>query len=348
MKNKKAISKVIGIVSTVLYVLLIGLLLLALIVNFNKKPNQVNGVFGYSFAVVQSPSMRPLLEVGDLVIIKNTNTDNLKVGDIIVFYDYVDTHDAGLDLESINTEEYEDQPRTDQSLNRDTAKQASESGNKLIIHRIVAVYKDQYNVRFFETKGDNNNSADSNKIREDFVCAKYLQSGGFVQGVFQFVASPTGLIVVIILPVILTVVLEVFNVSADIKNTRIAEKLLTRKIKYSEVDKDKTKLAELLSEPEKVYLYDISLPEDKTNLAIVLWENDVEEALILYDQSREKYYQYFEEKFTARENKQLAFLKIKADLIKENPLLSEEDVDTKAKVIYNEQKEKNKNGGNTN
>lgn len=347
MKKNKTLSKVVGIVSTVLYVLLMGLLLLALIINFNKKPNQINGVFGYSFAVVQSPSMVPLLNVGDLVIIKTTNTDDLKVGDIIVFYDYTDEKDQNINLTPIDTETYVDQPRIDESLGRDTAKQASESGNRLIIHRIINVYVDDYNVKFFETKGDNNNSADIDKIREDFVCAKYMQSGGFVQTIFQFVASPTGLIVVIVLPVVLTVVLEIFGISSDVRNTKIAEKLLTRKIKYSEVDKDKTKLAELLSEAEKVYLYDISSPEDKTNLAIVLWENDVDKALILYDQSREKYYEYFKEQFSAKQQKELNYLKIRADLIFENPLLDEEDIDKKAKEIYNKQKEKAKNDQNT-
>ena len=67
----------------------------------------------------------------------------------------------------------------------------------------------------------------------------------------------------------------------------------------------------------------------------------------IYQTSREDYYDYFAQKFKKSQVNKLKFLKIKADLVHQNPEMLDEDIDRRAKVIYNEQKE-NSNASNTN
>lgn len=350
VKNKSVKNKVLSIISTVLYVVLLLLLVFALIANLGKKDNQISGLFGYSFAVVQSGSMvAGGFDVGDMVLIKSVNTDTLKKDDIIVFYKYKDPADNQV-LSYVNSHKitdeissgtYQDFSEDDSALNRGTVQNAVNANSMLIFHRIVDIYVDQYGERFFQTLGDSNNGViDDILIREDFVCAVYVGSSPFIQDVIEFVTSPTGLCVVILLPILLTIGLQIFSFMGEVRGTTVASKLLSRKIKYKDVDFTKVKVAEYLSEPEKVYLYDITDAEDKLNLAIILWDEGVEEALEVYEKDREKFYQHFFDKFSKSETKKLKFLKIKADLVKQNPEISEEDIDRQAKVIYKEQKEK--------
>ena len=57
-----------------------------------------------------------------------------------------------------------------------------------------------------------------------------------------------------------------------------------------------------------------------------------------FNADQDKFYQHFFDKFSKSETKKLKFLKIKADLVKQNPEISEEDIDRQAKVIYKEEK----------
>ena len=354
MKNQSTFSKIISIASTILFVVLLLLLLFAVVANLNKKENQISGIFGYSFAVVQSGSMLDAgFEVGDLVVIKETNPDTLKKGDIIVFYSYKDAADnAVLDnltniTAQIDNGTYQDFVADDSSLNRHDINDAMNAGSMLVFHRVIDIYVDEYGTRFFETKGDSNGAADHTFIREDFVCAKYLNSSPFVQGLLQFLTSPVGLVCVVVLPVALTLVLQFSTFVGEVKGSKIATNLLARKVRFKDVDVSKVKLQDYLSAPEKVYLYDIAHPEDKLNLAIVLWESSVDNALNLYQTSREEYYQFFAEKMKKSQVNKLKFLKIKADLVHQNPEMLDEDIDRRAKLIYNEQKE-NANASNAN
>jgi signal peptidase len=91
------------------------------------------------FYVVPSESMVPILNVGDVVMIRNGegySFDDLEVGDIIVFY-------------------------------------TSNYGGHIIVHRIVEIYSDSTTGdRLVKTKGDNNPEslpdADYPIVREDY------------------------------------------------------------------------------------------------------------------------------------------------------------------------------------
>ena len=89
MKKIKKIIKDVGlIISVVFFILTIVLVLLSSVA---KKNNKLFSVFGYSYSVVATPSMRPDINVGEIVIIKKLNYDkyleNAKVqSDVLVYF----------------------------------------------------------------------------------------------------------------------------------------------------------------------------------------------------------------------------------------------------------------------
>lgn len=360
-KKKTEKSSPIGaIITTIIYIVLLVILVFSIIINVSKKDNQISTMFGYAFAVVQSGSMiNGGFNVGDMVIIKEVNTDTLKPcerdstntvienGDIIVFYDYFDAKDENVNLTNI-TEEVLNGTYVDFSdpskapTDRKTKQYPIDNGTILIFHRIISIWVDESGTRFFETKGDSNNSADNKLIREDFVCAKYAQSSPVLQSVLSFMATTTGLIVVILIPVGFLIITQIISFSKEMKVNINAIKILERKIRYNDIDLDSCDIQNYFTEPEKVYLYDISPQEDKANLAIILWSDGVNDALEIYENSREDYYKYFYDKFSRMDKKTLKKLQIKADLIHKNPNISEEDANLLTKEILKQSKQEGK------
>ena len=73
--------------NTFIYILLIPLLVynLSLIIQAILKPNETPSVFGIKMYVIISGSMKPELDIGDIVIVKEVNQEDLKKGDIISY-----------------------------------------------------------------------------------------------------------------------------------------------------------------------------------------------------------------------------------------------------------------------
>ncbi len=81
-KKGSKLSKIVGIVSTVFLALCVCTLLYTTI---SYSTTGLVNFFGYSFHVIQSPSMEPAIKVGDLVIVKQVPFDQINVGDDILF-----------------------------------------------------------------------------------------------------------------------------------------------------------------------------------------------------------------------------------------------------------------------
>ena len=65
------------------------ILLLAYVLMMAFKPDQLMDYIGFRSFIISSDSMDPVLEVNDLVIIKNVEPEDLQEGDIITFYTYL-------------------------------------------------------------------------------------------------------------------------------------------------------------------------------------------------------------------------------------------------------------------
>ncbi len=87
IKRKEKNSRRKKIVVTIIYIILVPLLLYNITLIFKSliNPNKTPDFFGYKTYVIISGSMEPNLKIGDIVIVKKVDEDQLNVGDIISF-----------------------------------------------------------------------------------------------------------------------------------------------------------------------------------------------------------------------------------------------------------------------
>lgn len=94
--RKKAIFKetIIRILGRIIFFLIAVFVILNLILLVQKIQNKPASIFGYKVFVVISGSMEPNIHVGDIVITKNVDASDIKVGDVITFNNdkYTITH----------------------------------------------------------------------------------------------------------------------------------------------------------------------------------------------------------------------------------------------------------------
>ena len=81
------LQKIVGAVGIVLCVVFIPLLLInvTLIVKSYTNPNDVPDFMGYKPFIVLSGSMEPSIMTGDMVFVRETDENNLQVGDVIAY-----------------------------------------------------------------------------------------------------------------------------------------------------------------------------------------------------------------------------------------------------------------------
>ncbi len=93
---KKVVQKTMTATGIVLCIVMIPLLIVSLtiIVKSYVHPDEVAGFFGYKPFIILSDSMKPELNSGDLILIKETDPARLNAGDIIAYRygDSVVTH----------------------------------------------------------------------------------------------------------------------------------------------------------------------------------------------------------------------------------------------------------------
>ena len=125
-KNKEIKRK--RIVSICVYIILIPILIynINLIIKAIINPNETPSFLGIKTYVIISGSMEPNINIGDIVIAKSIKNkeESIKVGDIISY----------------------------------------RKGQNVITHRITNIEKDENGILRIATKGDNNNTEDSERI----------------------------------------------------------------------------------------------------------------------------------------------------------------------------------------
>lgn len=205
----------------VLSVILWGIILLAALYAFTTmatRDNQhVASIFGYTPMVVESNSMSPTFNKNDLIFIKKCDTSKLKEGDIISFHTIIDNEYA------INT------------------------------HRIQKIEKSG-DVRSYTTVGDNNNGvADLHVISDGDIVGKYVTHIASLGKVINFLSSSTGFLVVIVLPMLLFFIYQVYNlimISIRLKKAIAVETAKEQEQSKSQVDEELEKARKLLEEAE--------------------------------------------------------------------------------------------------
>lgn len=211
-KTFKLISK---IVSSTIFILLLGIMifLLAYVIRVKILASNNNlGEVKLNFYTILSPSMYPTIKPGDIIV--TYKEDAYYKGDIITF---------------IST--------------------SNVSSGKTITHRIESEPVLVNGKMQYTTKGDNNQSADSAPAKEENVLGKVvfkIPKAGYIQ---QFLLSKVGWVSVILLPcmgVVIYDIMKIFKLAGSktksvVKKTKrsdAARKELLNTL-YEEENKDK-------------------------------------------------------------------------------------------------------------
>lgn len=163
------------VISVILWAIILLAALYAFTTMATKDDQSVASILGYTPLVVETDSMKPTFESGDLIFIKKCDTSKLNEGDIITFHTIIDNQYA------LNT------------------------------HRIQKI--DEANgVRSYTTIGDNNNGiADQHVISDGDIVGKYVGHVSGLGKVMNFLSSSMGFLIVIVLPMLLFFIYQVYN-----------------------------------------------------------------------------------------------------------------------------------------
>ena len=171
-KEKTPVThKVLTVVGVVLCVILIPILVinLTLIAKSYINQDEVPSIGGAVPLIVLTDSMYPKIEKGDLIICRTEKPENIKVGDVISFFD-----PAG-------------------------------NGTTIVTHRVIEIVEVDGEMAW-KTQGDNNNTEDRLAVTTDKLVAVW--EGTRIPGfgnVALFMQSTPGLIVCVICPILLFV-----------------------------------------------------------------------------------------------------------------------------------------------
>ena len=169
--TEKKVSRGHKILNTVVNIVLTVALVLAAVCTYisfvSTSGNGVPSIMGLEFFSIQTDSMYPTLNPGDLaidVVVKDAS--ELRKGDIITYWTVINGERV------LNT------------------------------HTIVGIY-DGGSYLIFETKGDNSTSVDPMTVHQSEIVGKNIGKIGGVGKVMDYLQTPTGFLVVIVIPVFL-------------------------------------------------------------------------------------------------------------------------------------------------
>lgn len=176
-------------ISVVLWAVILLAALFAFTTLATRDTNQVASLAGYTPLTVASDSMSPTFRAGDLIIIRKCDPETLKEGDIVTFHTIINNEFA------LNT------------------------------HRITEI-QDLGGARNYVTKGDNNELADIHMIADGDIVGKYVGHLAGFGKVMSFLSSSLGFLLVIVLPLLIFFIYQVYHlitVSIDLKKAIAVE-----------------------------------------------------------------------------------------------------------------------------
>lgn len=188
----KALKRATGIfISIVLWAVILLAALFAFTTLATKDSSHVANLAGFTPLSVVTDSMAPTFQAGDLIIIRSCDPASLKEGDIVTFHTIINNEFA------LNT------------------------------HRIAEI-QGQADARSYVTKGDNNDIADIHMITDGDIVGKYVARLPHFGRVVEFLSSSMGFLLVIVLPLLIFFVYQVYHlvtVSIDLKKALAVESI---------------------------------------------------------------------------------------------------------------------------
>ena len=173
----KIIKKITSALATIIFIICLVLLALVMVTPKDAAGNKRVNIAGYSIMTVMTGSMEPAYQVGDIIVIKKTNENELQVKDVITFIS------------------------TDEELN-----------GQPITHRIIDITEENGQKKF-ETKGDNNQIADETPVTSDRILGKVQLRIPFVGRAVNFMqTNRIAFFLIVILPMLVIMALEVKDI----------------------------------------------------------------------------------------------------------------------------------------
>lgn len=158
LANRKKIKTIFKGISYIIAIIIVICAIYILYQKFIEKNDNIN-LFGYRPYVVLSGSMEPSLSVGDIIIAKNVEEEQIKVNDIVTYID---------------------------------------GNGTTVTHRIIdIIIKD--GKKYYQTKGDNNNSTDVGLISFENIRGQYSLKINKAGQIINGFMTPAGLIVLVLI-----------------------------------------------------------------------------------------------------------------------------------------------------
>lgn len=172
----RRILSIAGIVlsAAVLPILVINLIFL--VKSFTVSADEPASLLGLTPMVVVTDSMNPVIRAGDMIVDRKTDPCEVKVGDIISFFD----------------------PTRDKK-------------DVVMTHRVVEIREDESGNLSFITKGDANNVKDPVEIPADRLVGVYRLKIPYLGNVVLFMRTTAGILFTVVLPLILFVAYELIR-----------------------------------------------------------------------------------------------------------------------------------------
>ena len=205
---KKIIKNVVTVLtSVVLWSIILLMALFTFTTLATRDDLSVSRLAGFAPLIVQSDSMAPTFQKGDMIIIRECDPAELQEGDIITFHTIINNEYA------LNT------------------------------HRIVEI-RNAGDVRNYVTKGDYNEIEDTHVIADGDIVGRYVEKIPGLGKVMTFISGIVGFLVVIVFPMLLFFIYQIYHlvmVSINLKKAIAAEEAEERAKADTDAD---AKLAE--------------------------------------------------------------------------------------------------------
>lgn len=169
-KEKTSAShKVLTVIGAILCVILIPVLIInvTLIIKSYTNTDEVPTIGGYAPLIVLTGSMEPEIMGGDLIIVKQIEEGDVRVGDVIAFFD------------------------------------PSGNGTSIVTHRVIEIVDGE--ALSFRTQGDANNTADRLPVPAKDLVGVYHSRVPGMGRVAMFMQTTAGLILCVFVPLLLLV-----------------------------------------------------------------------------------------------------------------------------------------------
>ena len=172
-KGKKPPKKWKKVVGWVLTALLVLALIFAVILVVQVKSSNMPFIFGYATFYVLTPSMEPVIHVGDVIIDENVNSiEDLQVGDIITYHG-----------------------------------REGDFAGKTVTHKIQRIEGDKIVTRGVSTM----NVKDDPAITFDDVIGRYVKTSAFLTTVYSIFTSKYGFLFIVFIPLIILLIVQIVN-----------------------------------------------------------------------------------------------------------------------------------------